>query len=137
MRVLRLFLFALACTECANPAGPQGNSSGKPGGQLLFLYVTGPTRFTKIGETGQLMATGTYANGAYEDVTSRVSWSSSNSAVAMIASTGAITIGEYGTSHITATLKSASGFLDLRAVLDLKSIDYPTNFTFAGAGETA
>ena len=55
-----------------------------PGGQLLSIEVTPPNQSIAKGTTQQFMATGIYADNTKRDLTSSVTWTSSNAAVATI-----------------------------------------------------
>ena len=57
-----------------------------------------------IGASRQFAATGTYANGSTQDITSQVNWASSNSGIASISNMGLATAGTTaGTTNITAS----------------------------------
>ena len=62
-----------------------------------------PIKLT-VGSTQQLTAIGTYSNGSTADVTSQVTWASSNDTVAYISSSGSATGVAPGTASITAAL---------------------------------
>ncbi len=65
------------------------------------------------GSTQQFSATATYSDGTTGDVTSSVSWTSSNTAVASITSGGFVTAVSTGTTTITATSGSIAGTTQL------------------------
>src|SRR5690606_36085151 len=74
------------------------------------ITVTPANPSVPNGATQQFTATGQYSGGQSLDITSSVTWSSSNPAVAMITSGGlAIAVASSGTSTITATLGAVSG----------------------------
>ena len=58
----------------------------------------------RIGVREQFVAVGTYSDTAYSAITSQVSWSSSNPAVATISTGGLVSAVSDGTTNITATL---------------------------------
>ncbi len=60
------------------------------------------------GTTQQFTATGSYTNGTMQDVTSQVTWTSSNGAVAGINASGLATGNGVGSAQITATLGAQS-----------------------------
>src|SRR5262249_10843973 len=62
-----------------------------------------------VGGTQQFTATGTYSNGSTQNLTSQVTWASSNTAAATISSTGVATAAAAGSTTISATLGSVSG----------------------------
>lgn len=70
---------------------------------LVSIAVT-PANFTIApGTTQQYTATGTYTDGSTKDISSSVSWSSSDTAIATISSTGLATAVAAGTTTISAT----------------------------------
>ncbi len=72
-----------------------------------------------VGVSLQLAAIGTYADGTTTDITSKVTWSSSNSSVAAIFANGAVTGEGSGTANITAAL---SGVTSPGLKLNVKAI---------------
>jgi hypothetical protein len=66
------------------------------------------TTLDETSSTQQFMATGTYSDGSTADITSQVTWSSSNPAIATISSTGSATSGTTGTTNITAALSGVT-----------------------------
>ncbi len=73
-----------------------------------------------IGGTANLVATGVFANGSKQDVTSQATWTSSSAAIATVGDTGAgkglVTgVGE-GTVTVTATLRTISGTVQVSVV---------------------
>jgi hypothetical protein len=75
----------------------------------ISLAVTPATASVAAGATTQLKATGTYVDGATQDFTTLVNWSSSNAAMATVGyQTGLISGLANGTSTITATLGSVT-----------------------------
>jgi hypothetical protein len=75
----------------------------------ISLAVTPATASVAAGATTQLKATATYVDGATQDFTTLVNWSSSNAAMATVGyQTGLISGLASGTSTITATLGSVT-----------------------------
>jgi 6-phosphogluconolactonase (cycloisomerase 2 family) len=77
---------------------------------LLSIAVTPANSDIGIGTTEQLTATGNYSNHTTQNITSSVTWSSSNPGVATVSATGkaaAVAIG--GPVTVTATLGTVSG----------------------------
>ena len=76
---------------------------------LLSIAVTpsGPTVAT--GKTLQLTATGSYSDGSSQDLTTQVTWQSSDPTKAAVSTTGLVTGQEYGSATVTATLGGISG----------------------------
>ena len=88
-----------------------GGSSSSP--TLISITVTPATTSILPGATLQFSATETFSDGSVRDVTSSVTWSSSNTAIASISnvsgSNGLATANVFGTTIITATSGSVSG----------------------------
>ena len=81
--------------------------------QLTSIAVGPPDTSVAMGLTHQFAATGLYSDGSKQDVSSSVTWSSANTAVASIsnasASMGLATTVSSGSTTIMATLGSVSG----------------------------
>lgn len=73
------------------------------------LTVSGQASFTAVGQTSQLTAILTNTDGTTSDVTTVAKWSSSNTAVAQVSSSGLVTALGKGATVISATLTNASG----------------------------
>lgn len=80
-----------------------------PSAALRSIAVTPANATISAGSTQQFKATGTYSDNTIQDITSQVTWSSSNSAVAIVNSAGLATSIAGGTSTITATQRFVSG----------------------------
>jgi hypothetical protein len=80
---------------------------------LTSIAVTPANPYVAKGYKLQFRATGTYSNGTTQDVTSRVTWGSSSSAVATVSnassSRGLASVGGAGTTTISATLGGVRG----------------------------
>lgn len=84
----------------------------------------------------QFTATGLFGNGSTTDITGQVTWSSSNTAVATISSSGLATAVGPGTTTITATLLGVSGTATLTVTTVVSVTVTPANPTIAsGATE--
>ena len=93
-----LLCLAGALIGCANPQG------------LDSVQVSPTAQALTVGQTAQFSATGTYGNAAHpstQNVTNGVNWTSSDTAVATVGSTGMATAVGAGSTTITA---SAAGF---------------------------
>ena len=78
-------------------------------GPTLVSIAVSPTSFTlPAGGTQQLTATGTYSDGSKQNLSSAVAWSSTNSGVATVSSSGLVTAVANGSSTINAVLNGAS-----------------------------
>ncbi|MBJ6725984.1 N,N-dimethylformamidase beta subunit family domain-containing protein [Geomesophilobacter sediminis] len=76
---------------------------------LVSLSVTPAAPTLLVGTTQQFTATGTYTDGSTQDLTSQVTWSTSNAAVATVAASGLATAVASGSSTITATSGTLRG----------------------------
>jgi uncharacterized protein YjdB len=75
---------------------------------LSSVAVTPVNPSISVGAIQQFTATGTYSNGTSNDITTQVTWSSSNPSVATVDSTGLAIAVSIGTTTITATSGSIS-----------------------------
>ncbi len=104
---------------------------------LISIEVTPTNPFIALGTKINFTATGIYDNEKTQDLTTQVTWSSSDTAVATISNTngskGEATGREEGTTTITATLDDVSGSTTLTVTpAELFSIDVtPTNPSIA------
>ena len=76
---------------------------------LVSIAVTAASSSIAVGATDQFTATGTYSNNSTQNITTSVTWSSSNPSVATISSSGNATAVAAGTTTITAASGSISG----------------------------
>jgi len=116
-----------ACTSVVNPAPPSGatlasikvsmaSNSSLTNALRVFIVIFNPAikeymdypAAMRIGAKEQFVAVGTYSDTAYSAITSQVSWSSSNTAVATISTGGLVSAVADGTTNITATLSGIS-----------------------------
>ena len=80
-----------------------------PGPKLVSIAVSRTVVASLVaGETQQFKATGTISDGTVEDITSQVTWTSSNPTIATISATGLATGIAPGKTSITATLSDVS-----------------------------
>jgi hypothetical protein len=82
-------------------------SASGPGVTVTSVSVTGAPPI--VGATAQLSATATLSNGTTQAVTTQAAWSSSNTSIATVTSSGILTGIAAGESDITATYQSVSG----------------------------
>lgn len=84
----------------------------EPAVQAIVLSVTNPSVLTlsKI----SFKATGAFTDGSTSDITSQVTWNSSNTAIAAIAGDGTVTALTQGTTAISATLGGVSATTNLK-----------------------
>jgi type IV pilus assembly protein PilY1 len=94
---------------------PVGFGTG-PQPTLVSIAVTPPNQTITQGQTEEYTATGTYTDGSMQNLTTQVSWSSSDTSVATIGSQGLASSLATGSSGITATLGSISGSTGLTVI---------------------
>jgi hypothetical protein len=118
-----------------------------PTAALNSITVTPANPSIKAGSTQQFKATGTYSDNSTQDITSQVSWSSSNTAVATINGAGLASGIAGGSTTITATQASVSRSTTLTVqptTLTISTTSLPTGVqnqsysgTLAATGGTA
>ncbi|HEY4300749.1 MAG TPA: DUF4082 domain-containing protein [Candidatus Didemnitutus sp.] len=82
---------------------------------LLGIAVTPANPSILAGAGQQFTATGTYSDSSTQNLTTQVSWSSSNSTVAVVSSAGLATSSAGGSTTISATMGAVTGSTTLRA----------------------
>jgi hypothetical protein len=109
--------------------------------KLVSIEVLSTNWTVVVGRTQQVTAVGVFSDGSYQDLTSRVTWSSSNHAVATIsnaAKSSGLAVGKAaGVTEISASLKGVLGTANL-TVTDavLTSIEVTPNNLPVPAGRT-
>jgi uncharacterized repeat protein (TIGR01451 family) len=117
-----------------------GSISLTPAPVLVSIVVSPATATLGVGQTQQYMATAHYSDQSTQDLTSKVSWVSSNLGVAGISPAGLATAAAVGTADILArfgcissapiTLTVATGSL----VVVKNTVGGNSTFTFTGTG---
>lgn len=97
--ILGAALFTQACSSSTSPSS------------VSSITITGTS--PGVGSSSQLAATAIMSDGSTQDITSTATWASSTATVATVSSTGAVTGVGSGTSTITATVGTVSGFLQV------------------------
>ena len=115
---------AAGCTKKTAIAPEAVVKATEPTPNTLTVTAPQPELFQR-GSTAQFRAIVTMSNGFTEDRTSSVSWSSDNSAVASVNSSGLVTAGDEGTATISASLQSLRGTFALRVRNAFRSPDPP------------
>ena len=87
------------------------------GPTLTTVTVSPSTPSVAVGQTQQMVATGTYDNGVTDTVTDSASWSAAVNAIATVSSTGLVTGVASGTATISATLDGLSGSTTVTATV--------------------
>ena len=101
--------------------GASQNTVAQPA--LLAIQVTGPNVNLIAGQSEQLKAIGSYSSGgSTQDLTSSATWSSSNTSVATVTSSGMLSAKSSGNCSITARMASVSGSFSLNVAPALVSI---------------
>ena len=90
---------------------------------LLSISVTTSAPSIAVGSTTRFTATGIYSDSSTRDLTSSAVWTSTNTAVARVATTGIATAISAGSSLISATVGSVSG----SATLTIASVNASVN----------
>lgn len=102
-------VLALVVTACSSKVvsstSTTTTTSIAPSPVLTFILVT-PTSPADlaVGSTQQFVATGSYADGSNADISSQVTWASSDSTIATISSTGLAVGVAGGSTDITASI---------------------------------
>ena len=87
--------------------------------ELVSLHVTPAVEKVAKGLTLQYRADGIYSDNSVENITTEVSWSSSDTSIATIDSAGLATTVSDGNTIIVATSKSTFGTLTYEAQLEV------------------
>ncbi len=107
-----LFLILVLIAGCSGGGG-SGSNGGTvtPSPTLVSLAVTpsNPNPSIALGIAEQFTATGTYSNGSHQDLTTSVTWTSSNTAVATISNTAGLKGLAASKSVGSTTITAASG----------------------------
>ncbi len=112
LRVAVTVVLCLALVACGGGAksfspspSPTQNQTAPNNTQpsLTALSITAGAGSFLAGQTSQMTANGTYSDGSKKDVTSAVTWSSSDTAIATVSAAGLVTGLKAGAAVITAT----------------------------------
>lgn len=115
-------------TACGG--GPTSNGGDNP--SLLAIQVTGQNSTLIAGAGEQLTATGGFSNQTQQNLTSSVTWGTSNSAIATVSSNGMLNAVAAGNCTISASKGGVSGSFQLTVQPALTSISItPVNPTIA------
>lgn len=115
-------IFLVVLAACGGTTSNNGGGGGGGQVRLKSIQVTANSLSLLTGATEQFTATGTYSGtGGTKDLTS-VTWTSSNTGVATIASGGMVTAKTQGSTTITATSGTVSGSATLTVTATLASI---------------
>jgi len=120
------FLFTLSLV--LNCGGSSSTTSNAPAGSLVSIAVTPNSPSAPAGTVQQLTATGTYSDFSTRDITSQVTWTSSNTTTATIDGSGLASAKAKGTTTIIAASGGKSG----QAFLTVTSAPLRNVATIAG-----
>ena len=98
-------------------AGCGGGSDNEQSKTITSIEVTPANPSIVVGSEQQFKAMGVFSDGSQEDITSSVTWTSSDPATARISSSGLATSQTIGRPQITATSASSSGSSRLTIVI--------------------
>jgi uncharacterized protein YjdB len=107
-----------------------------PVATLTSIAVSPATGSIAAKATQQFTAMGKYSDGSTADLTGRVSWRSSNTAVATVNTSGLATAVAAGSTTITASLSGVSGIASLTVTPTLSTISITPNPANIKAGST-
>jgi hypothetical protein len=124
-----LALLSLACIVLLAACG-----SSTP--VLQYVTITPSTANASAGGTSQFTAQVYYSNGSVRDGTSLVTWASSNTSVATIATSGLATSVGAGTTSITATAAGTPGASATLTVTAPVSVSVSPQTAATGTGQT-
>jgi hypothetical protein len=114
--VIGVMMAVLLATGGVYLAGCSATKSA-PTPTITGIVVSGNQAFTTKNQTNQLTATANFSNSNTQTVTNQAQWSSGNSSVASVSSTGVVTSVAAGTSTITAIYQGQSGSLPITVTL--------------------
>lgn len=120
-----------AAISVVNPATYGGTSAGSNftiSASLVSIVVSPSGASIPQGGARQFAATGTFADGTYQDVTASVVWGSSAPAVASINTAGLATGVAVGDTRISAASGAVSGSTPVTVSLTSPRFAYATNF---------
>jgi uncharacterized protein YjdB len=108
------------------------------GPTLTTVAVSPSMPSIAVGKAQQMVATGTYDNGTTDKVTDSAGWSTSDSTIATVSSTGLVAGVASGNATISATLNGLSGSTTVTiTVANLSSISITSTSQSVSSGQTA
>jgi trimeric autotransporter adhesin len=128
-------LILLTCFSACGGSSPSKQIT-PPTATLQGISLTGCSGSLTIGATLQCTATGTYSDGTTKNITSTVTWTSSNAAVATVNSAGVITGAGAGTAVITGTLNGTKTTITVTISASLNTITISASSSTLTAGQT-
>lgn len=107
----------LGFAGCGDNNGDPG--TGRPAPGLVSIAIAPNPATVDVGNTVQMVATGTFDVGSPMDVTTQATWTSSDATIATVSATGGVSGVAAGSATITATIGtiSASATVNVNAVV--------------------
>lgn len=127
-----------ATTVTATHGGVHGSTQLTVASSVVTsIQVTPADSSVAKGTTTQLTATGTFSDSTTQDLTNRVSWTTSPTGIATISASGLATAATQGTTTVRATLSGVSGTTSLTVTAaTLQSIQITPANPFLAKGTT-
>jgi hypothetical protein len=130
--LMLLLLLTIAVTSsCGGGGGGEGGGNGGGGGATLTSISVAPENTSVFrAATKQFTATGSYSDGTTQDITTSVTWSSSDTTIATINGTGLANASsnKSGPTIITATLGSIPRSSQLMVAVNLPKTGQTTSY---------
>lgn len=115
-------VLASACSTTEAPAGPSSLVTvAAP--RAVTVTVTGVNNFFQRSQTAQLAANVTLSNGFVENRASSATWTSTNTGVASVSSSGVVTAGNEGDAVIRAVVEGVTGEYSVRVKYGFRTPD--------------
>lgn len=99
-----------ACGQATTPTSAPAVTS---------VAIMGTLAVPAAGQTSQLVATATFADGTSRVVTNQATWQSLNPTVATVTTTGLVAALTYGTAIVTATFQGVNGSVTVTIALNM------------------
>lgn len=115
MKKIGAFVSLIVCLGVAGCGGGRHSNYQGGGVTLVSIAVTSASSATSVaaGATLQMAAQGRYSDGTSADITSQVTWTTSDSTVAGTSATGKLTANKAGSVTVTATENGVSGAMNI------------------------
>lgn len=138
-KVTQLALIALSMyLGIAGCGGSGKSSSSNDTNPMLTSVSVGGGNTLAAGMTMQLSATGTYSNGSTSNLTSQVTWKTSDSTIASISSSGLLTALKQGSVSVMATTGTVTGSATIsvgQPILTSITVTAPSSAVALGVSE--
>jgi hypothetical protein len=111
-----LLIIGLGTTCGGDKSGPTGPTILAPTAPIAGFSISGQGALADVGQTTQLTATVTRADGTAQNVTTDTTWSSSDTAVVTVSDSGVMTAIAFGVAGVTASYRGQHDHLDVRVL---------------------